>query len=93
MSTLAEQVASSKSRISHQVGRMEKAGLVRRQECPSDGRGVIAVITSHGLQVVRGATPTHVQGVRDNLVGLLSDEERTVLAEVFERVISHLRGR
>lgn len=93
MSTLAEQVASSKSRVSHQVGRMEKTGLVRREECPSDGRGVIAVITSHGLEVLRGAAPTHVRGVRDNLVNLLSDDERTVLAEVFERVISHLRGR
>lgn len=93
MSTLAGLVASSKSRISHQIGRMEKAGLVRRQECPSDGRGVIAVITSHGLQVLDGAAPTHIRGVRDNLIDLLSDEERTVLTEVFERVISHLRGR
>lgn len=93
MSTLAEQVASSKSRISHQIGRMEKAGLVRRQECPSDGRGVVAALTSHGLQVLRDAAPTHVRGVRDNLVDLLSDDERAVLAEIFERVVTHLRRR
>lgn len=93
MSTLAEQVASSKSRVSHQIGRMEKAGLVRRQECPSDGRGVIAVLTSHGQAVIRSAAPTHVRGVRDNLVDLLSDDERALLADVFERVITHLRGR
>lgn len=91
MSTLAEQVASSKSRISHQVGRMEKAGLVRREECASDGRGVFAVLTDHGLEVLRSAAPTHVRGVRDNLVDLLSESERSVLAEVFERVMSHLR--
>ncbi|HEV7451790.1 MAG TPA: MarR family transcriptional regulator [Pseudonocardiaceae bacterium] len=93
MSSLAEQVASSKSRISHQIGRMEKAGLVRRQECPSDGRGVIAVLTGRGLEVLRNAAPTHVRGVRDNLVDLLSDAERAVLAEVFERIMSHLRAR
>ncbi len=93
MSSLAEQVASSKSRISHQIGRMEKAGLVRRQECPSDGRGVIAVLTGHGQEVLRNAAPTHVRGVRDNLVDLLSDDERAVLAEVFERIMNHLRGR
>ncbi|HXT46035.1 MAG TPA: MarR family transcriptional regulator [Pseudonocardiaceae bacterium] len=92
MSTLAEQVASSKSRISHQIGRMEKVGLVRRQECPADGRGVFAVITSHGWEVLRSAAPTHVRGVRDHLVDLLSAEERLVLAGVFERVIDHLRG-
>jgi DNA-binding MarR family transcriptional regulator len=91
MSILAEQVASSKSRISHQIGRMERAGLVRRQECASDGRGVIAELTSHGWQVLRSAAPTHVRGVRDNLIDLLSDDERTVLAEVFERVMARQR--
>jgi DNA-binding MarR family transcriptional regulator len=92
MSVLAEQVASSKSRISHQIGRMEKAGLVRRQECPADRRGVFAVITSHGWDVLRNAAPTHVRGVRDHLVDLLSAEERLLLTGVFERVVAHLRG-
>lgn len=91
MSTLAEQVGSSKSRISHQIRRMEQAGLVRRQECPGDRRGVFAVLTSHGLAVLHSAAPTHVRGVRDNLVDLLSVEERLILAEVFERVMKHLR--
>jgi DNA-binding MarR family transcriptional regulator len=91
MSTLAELVASSKSRISHQIGRMEHAGLVCRQGCPGDRRGVFAVLTSHGREVLRTAAPTHVRGVRDNLIDLLSDQERLVLAEVFERVMSRLR--
>src|SRR5258708_2973896 len=72
MSTLAEQVGSSKSRISHQIGRMEKAGLARRQECPGDRRGVFAVLTDQGLEVLRSAAPTHLRGVRDNLIDLLS---------------------
>jgi len=93
MSELAEQVASSKSRISHQIGRMEKAGLVRRQECPGDRRGVFAVLTSHGWDVLRSAAPTHVRGVREHLVDLLSADERLVLAGMFERVVDHLRGR
>ena len=93
MSELAEQVASSKSRISHQIGRMERAGLVRRQECPGDRRGVFAVLTSHGWDVLRSAAPTHVRGVREHLVDLLSADERLVLAGMFERVVDHLRGR
>ncbi|MBV8539400.1 MAG: MarR family transcriptional regulator [Pseudonocardiales bacterium] len=92
MSTLAGQVASSKSRISHQIGRMEKAGLVRREEYPGDRRGVLAVLTSLGQEVLTSAAPTHVRGVRDNLIDLLSEQERVLLAEVFERVMSHLRG-
>lgn len=91
MSTLAEQVASSKSRISHQITRMEKSGLVRRQDCQGDRRGVFAVLTPHGRNVLRGAAATHVRGVRANLVDLLSQRERLVLAEVFERVVRHLR--
>jgi DNA-binding MarR family transcriptional regulator len=92
MSALAGQVASSKSRISHQIGRMEEVGLVRRQESPGDRRGVLAVLTNHGQEVLRSAAPTHVRSVRDNLFDLLSDQERLVLADVFERVVRHLRG-
>lgn len=92
MSSLATQVGSSKSRVSHQIARMEKAGLVRREECPSDGRGVFAVLTEHGLAVLTEAAPTHVDGVRDHLVDLLDEEERAVIARVFGRVIDHLRG-
>lgn len=92
MSTLADQVAASKSRISHQIARMERAGLVQRQDCPGDRRGVFAAITQHGREVLRTAAPTHVRGVRDNLVDLLSPEEKLLLTEVFERVIEHLRG-
>jgi DNA-binding MarR family transcriptional regulator len=91
MSTLADQVASSKSRISHQISRMEKAGLVRRQECPGDRRGVFAVLTPHGANILRCAAPTHVRGVRANLVDLLSPKERLALTEIFERVHRHLR--
>jgi DNA-binding MarR family transcriptional regulator len=92
MSTLADQVAASKSRISHQIARMEQAGLVQREQCPGDRRGVFAVITPHGREVLRTAAPTHVRGVRDNLIDLLSAEERRVLTEMFERVVKHLRG-
>jgi DNA-binding MarR family transcriptional regulator len=91
MSTLAELVASSKSRISHQIGRMENAGLVQRQECPSDRRGVLAVLTSYGQEVLGRAAPTHVRGVRDHFIDLLSDQERLVLTEIFERVTRQLR--
>ncbi|MGH4021732.1 MAG: MarR family winged helix-turn-helix transcriptional regulator [Pseudonocardiaceae bacterium] len=92
MSSLAGLVTSSKSRVSHQVGRMEKAGLVRREECPSDARGVYAVLTEDGGRVLRVAAPTHVEGVRAHLIDELSPEERAVLTQVFERVCDHLRG-
>ncbi len=90
MTQLAGRVASSKSRLSHQIARMERAGLVRRVECPDDARGVIAELTDKGMDLLRAAAPTHVAGVRDHLVDLLTPEEHAALATMFERVLKHL---
>ncbi|MFI9008801.1 MarR family winged helix-turn-helix transcriptional regulator [Actinosynnema sp. NPDC053489] len=91
MSQLADEVASSKSRVSHQVARMEREGLLRRRECPEDGRGVFAELTDAGMALLEASAPTHVAGVREHMVDLLSREEQEVLAVVFERIIGHLR--
>jgi DNA-binding MarR family transcriptional regulator len=90
MSQLAGRVASSKSRLSHQIARMERAGLVRRVECPDDARGVIAELTEKGMATIRAAAPTHVDGVREHLIDLLTDTEQDVLATIFERVLKHI---
>ena len=45
MSDLADGVLSSRSRLTHQIRRMESDGLVERSTCIDDGRGVLAVIT------------------------------------------------
>ncbi|MET1072715.1 MAG: MarR family transcriptional regulator [Umezawaea sp.] len=92
MSQLAEDVASSKSRVSHQVARMEREGLVTRRECQDDGRGVLAELTASGLEALKTAAPTHVNGVRDHIIDLLSPQEQEVLAKVFDRVMTHLRA-
>lgn len=90
MSHLAGQVASSKSRLSHQITRMEKAGLVRRVGCAEDARGVVAELTEKGMEVLREAAPTHVEGVRDHLIDMMTPEEHRVVEAVFERVIAQL---
>lgn len=92
MSELADDVAHSKSRVSHQIRRLESKDLVRRIECPSDGRGVFAMLTDQGVALLEQAAPTHVAGVREHMIDLLGEEEQRVLANVFERVITHLRS-
>ena len=91
MTVLAAEVASSKSRVSHQVARLERANLVKREDCVNDGRGVLAVLTEHGYETLRTAAPTHLRGVREHFVDLLSQTERSTLAEIFDRVASRLR--
>lgn len=90
MAQLAGEVASSKSRLSHQIGRMESAGLVQRVECGDDARGVFAEITEAGRARLRETAPTHVTGVRAHLIDLLGSSDQTALAEIFERVLVHL---
>jgi len=92
MTELAGRVASSKSRLSHQISRLEKAGLVRRTTCPDDARGVIAELTDAGMAQLRAAAPTHVAGVREHLIDILTPDEHEALATIFERVLNHLDG-
>jgi DNA-binding MarR family transcriptional regulator len=92
MSALAEVIASSKSRLSHQVARMERAGLIQRQECDSDGRGVLAVMLPKGRAVLEAAAPTHVRGVREHVISRLSADEQRTFAVALERVLTGLSG-
>ena len=91
MTSLAEEVVASKSRLSHQVARLEGKGLVRREVCDSDGRGVFAVLTTEGFARLERAAPDHLRGVREHFVDLLDDDERRVLGDVFERMAEKLR--
>jgi len=86
MSVLATEVASSKSRVSHQIARMERAGLVERDNCSSDGRGVYAGLTEAGMAKLREAAPTHVAGVRQHMINLTTEAQQATLAKVFERI-------
>ncbi|HVV12726.1 MarR family transcriptional regulator [Amycolatopsis sp.] len=90
MSELALMLGSTKSRLSHQVGRMEDAGYVQRVPDPEDKRGVVAELTAAGHDMLDKCAPTHVEGVRTHLIDLLTPEEQTVLGGVFERVQEHL---
>jgi DNA-binding MarR family transcriptional regulator len=90
MAQLASEVASSKSRLSHQISRLEAAGLVQRVECGDDARGVFAELTEAGMTRLRTTAPTHVDGVRTHLIDLLTDQDHQALASIFERVLEHL---
>ena len=90
MSELATVLGSTKSRLSHQVGRMEEVGLVRRAPDPEDKRGVVAELTDAGAAMLVEAAPTHVEGVRAHLIDLLTPEEQRVMAQAFSRVLEHL---
>jgi DNA-binding MarR family transcriptional regulator len=90
MSDLAETTLSSRSRLSHQIDRMEKAGFVERQQCADDRRGAFAVMTEHGWQTLVAAAPDHVASVRRHLVDQLSPAEFAALGAACRQVAEHL---
>jgi DNA-binding MarR family transcriptional regulator len=91
MSELADVAMLSRSRLSHRMKVMEKAGWVRREACPVDKRGFFAVMTPKGWKAIVAAAPDHVESVRGRFVDLLSKEDQKVLAEIFSRVEDGLR--
>ncbi len=90
MSELATMLGSTKSRLSHQITRMEAEGLVRRVRQTCDRRAVAAELTEQGAELLRRSAPTHVNGVRTHFVDLLTEQEQEVLGRAFSRVLAHL---
>lgn len=90
MAHLAGSISHSRSRVTHTVARMEKDGLVSRTACVSDGRGVEAVLTAKGLEVLEEAAPTHVEGVRRFLVDLADNDDFAAMGRVFNAVADKL---
>ncbi|MFY0405664.1 MarR family winged helix-turn-helix transcriptional regulator [Solicola sp. PLA-1-18] len=92
MAELASMVAHSRSRVTHTVARLERVGILHRQPCKDDGRGVEAVLTDHGFSVLEQASHTHVAGVRKYLVDRATPDELDAIGRVMERIVTDLEG-
>ncbi|MFE6835530.1 MarR family winged helix-turn-helix transcriptional regulator [Streptomyces sp. NPDC057705] len=84
ITALAELMQWSRSRLSHQLTRMEKRGIVRREEVATDGRGAEVVLTGTGVAMITEAAPLHVESVRRHLIDILTPDQLRTLAEVGE---------
>jgi DNA-binding MarR family transcriptional regulator len=91
MSELADVITVSRSGLTYQVTQLERAGLARRERCPSDERGVLAVLTATGRAVLRRAAPGHVRVVRRYLIDALTPAQRAALAEGLAAARDRLR--
>jgi DNA-binding MarR family transcriptional regulator len=93
MSQLAEECLSSRSRLSHAVARLEERGWIRRQVCPEDGRGQLAVLTDEGFAALEAAAPVHVESVRRHLFDQLSPAQVAAMRDIGETLLRHLDDR
>jgi DNA-binding MarR family transcriptional regulator len=86
MSDLAAQTTLSASGLTRAVDRLEGAGLVRREVCPSDRRGAFAVLTPAGEARIHEAIPVHLGQLQAVFDDLYSPEEVVVLTELLRRL-------
>jgi DNA-binding MarR family transcriptional regulator len=82
MTELAQRVLISRSGLTRLVDRLEREGLVRREACDDDARGLFAVLTEDGFQRLRRASPTHLRGVARYAMDRLDDAQVAALAEI-----------
>ena len=86
MTDLADAVLLSRSGVTRLVDRLERAELVARQRTSDDGRGVVAVLTEKGLDRLRTAAVTHLDGIVRHFVARLDCEQLTELGRITARL-------
>ena len=91
MATLAGAVLVSPSGLTRRVDRLAAEGLVERRACPTDRRGVLAVLTPAGRARLEAAAPVHVAGVRQWFLGRLDRRQLGPLAAALGAVAEHSR--
>ncbi|MET7463404.1 MarR family transcriptional regulator [Nonomuraea sp. NPDC005501] len=86
MNDLAGRVLLSRSGLTRLIDRLQRDGLVSREACESDARGLFAVLTDAGAARLAEATPTYLRGVRAQFLDVLGPGEVTRVRELAARL-------
>jgi DNA-binding MarR family transcriptional regulator len=79
-----------KSRLSHQLRRMQQDGLISRELNPDDARSTMVRLLPAGRATIEKAAPRHVEDVRRNFIDLFTPAELDTIATLNERILRHL---
>lgn len=91
MHELARAVVLSRSGLTRMVDRLERAGLLCRESCPTDRRGSFAVLTDEGLAALHRAWPVYARGISEHFGRHLRDEEVRALTGTLDRILAAAR--
>lgn len=89
---LAEILQWEKSRLSHHLSRMQRRGLIDREDCPDDARGAFVVLTAEGGRAIERAAPSHVDAVRELVFDGLDADQVDALARIADTVLERVRA-
>ena len=87
MGDLADRLLLSRSGLTRLVDRLERRGLVSRERCEEDARGLFAHITPEGRELFEAARPHHLDGVRRHFLSKLGDAELANLTSAWQRIL------
>jgi len=79
-----------KSRLSHHLSRMEKRGLIAREDCETDARGAYVVLSAAGRRAIEATAPGHVAEIRDVFLDALTPAQLDALGDIAEAVLARL---
>jgi DNA-binding MarR family transcriptional regulator len=89
-SELAASIDWERSRLSHHLGRMERRGLIRRDDCATDNRGAEISFTREGARMFQRATVPHARAIKTYFADALTPEQFEALADILRALRSHL---
>ncbi|WP_022887588.1 MarR family winged helix-turn-helix transcriptional regulator [Glaciibacter superstes] len=90
-SDLASTIGWARSRLSHHLGRMERRGLIRREEAQTDSRGAEIAPTPTGTEAFRAATAPHLHAIRELFIDALTPAQLTAADEIADALSAHLK--
>ncbi|RJL33643.1 MarR family transcriptional regulator [Bailinhaonella thermotolerans] len=88
MNDLADRVLLSRSGLTRLIDRLQRDGLVNREACESDARGLFAVLTDAGAARQAEATPTYLAGVRAQVLNVFTGEELTQARHMLTKLLT-----
>ena len=87
---LADEMLSSRTRLSQRLDRLAQRGLLEKRRCPDDGRAIDVVLTADGMELLEATAPGHVEWVRENVFDLLTPSDVDAIARSLGKVAQHL---
>ena len=89
-SDLADRIGWERSRLSHHLGRMERRGLIVREDCATDNRGAEIVLVKAGAEAFRAANAPHLHAIRELFVDALTPEQLAAAEDIAATLLAHL---
>ena len=91
LNRLAQGLGWEISRMSHQISRMESAGLVKKTKNLADSRRFDVSITARGRKIAEAAIPLQSKEINHCFSEVLTQSQMKALIEISEAITNHMK--